>query len=66
MTNEIRKDHSKIPNAGYLRREAPEEYRWNHRMEPDPLEGFVEGHITSGIIEPADVPSTAEEPTNFE
>lgn len=65
MTNEIRKDRSKIPDADYLRREARGEFRWNHRMEPDPLEGFVAGSITPGIIEPADAPSTAEEPTNF-
>lgn len=40
MTNEADRNGG-IPDAAYSERVAEAEYRWNHRMEPDPLEGFA-------------------------
>lgn len=62
MRGEIGEHRSRIPDAAYLRREARAEYRWNHRGEPDPSEGFPNGKI---IPEKGTINFRAEEPTNF-
>lgn len=39
-------DHqSGMPNAAYFRMVAEQEYAWNHRGEPDPMEGFPDHGI---------------------
>ncbi len=40
MENKFGVHQSGMPDANYLRMVARAEFAWNHRMEPDPLEGF--------------------------